>query len=537
MNGKLKDSIVVILSLILSIEAIFLVFGETISNMFVSAETMFMPYSCYLPLPDDTDYFWRIFLSSDHSWFFVSFVSHLFTRILPILTHNHPQDFYIEHCWLIFFSIFCLFCYSVVFNATKYFRHNYYAFIAFWAVFPFIVNNFHTSQFLWSLYNDTWFFCYILNPIFPLFLIQTIEKYYVTSKWIFTENENKSELLHKFKHFFKLTMVIILLFFTGIGHEFFRFIFLGSLIITFILHKIFISKPIKEKQFLAFFFVALLMNCFIFILPNFQNWYGTLVEDAPTITMLSQAFSAFFEIVLLKNINYIILLFIFGVAVFFTTTNKERAKRILISVFSVIISMLIFNYITIFLTDCDLDISQHYGIIFLTKTVFLFSLLSLLGYLLVYCSKKYRNAIIAVVILFLFSWFLFFSSKNYFFIKNSEINSDYSQENQYIVEKFYAMYGKDHNVIYAFYPNRNIQSESIEYLKYWYGGNNKKYKVIFVCKSSDSQEKCRQKMLKKFYKKTKYKLTEKELTELDFSTIKSYQSQKKKGKFFIDWFE
>lgn len=39
MNGKLKDSIVVILSLILSIEAIFLVFGETISNMFVSAET------------------------------------------------------------------------------------------------------------------------------------------------------------------------------------------------------------------------------------------------------------------------------------------------------------------------------------------------------------------------------------------------------------------------------------------------------------------------------------------------------------------
>jgi len=44
-------------------------------------------------------------------------------------------------------------------------------------------------------------------------------------------------------------------------------------------------------------------------------------------------------------------------------------------------------------------------------------------------------------------------------------------------------------------------------------------------------------MLKKFYKKTKYKLTEKELTELDFSTIKSYQSQKKKGKFFIDWFE
>lgn len=220
MNGKLKDSIVVILSLILSIEAIFLVFGETISNMFVSAETMFMPYSCYLPLPDDTDYFWRIFLSSDHSWFFVSFVSHLFTRILPILTHNHPQDFYIEHCWLIFFSIFCLSCYSIVFNATKYFRHNYYAFIAFWAVFPFIVNNFHTSQFLWSLYNDTWFFCYILNPIFPLFLIQTIEKYYVTSKWIFTENENKSELLHKFKHFFKLTMVIILLFFRGLDTNF-----------------------------------------------------------------------------------------------------------------------------------------------------------------------------------------------------------------------------------------------------------------------------------------------------------------------------
>lgn len=537
MKGKFKDFIFVILSLILSIEAIYLVFGETISNMFISAETLFMPYSCYLPLPEDTDYFWRIFLSSDHSWFLVSLVSHLFTRILPILTHNHPQDFYMEDCWIIFFSIFCCFCYSIVFNFTKYFRHRYYAFIAFWAIFPFIVNNFHTSEFLWSLYNDTWFFCYVLNPIFPLLLIQTIEKYYVTSRWIFTEDERKNELLHKFKHAFKVSTVIILLFFTGIGHEFFRFIFLGSLVITFILHKIFIPKPMKEKQFLIFFFIALLMNCFIFILPSFQNWYNVLIDDAPTITMLSQAFSAFIDIVILKNINYIIFLLFFSLVVFFATTNKERAKRLLISVSSVIVSMLIFNYITIFLTDCDLDISQHYGIIFLTKTVFLFSLISLLGYLLVYCSKKYRNSIIALVIVFLFSWFLLFSSKNYFNIECSEYDSDFSQENQYIVEKFYAMYGKDHNVIYAFYPESNVQKEAISYLKYWYGGNDKKYKIVFVCKPSDSQTKCRKKMFKKIYKKTRYKFTEKELTELDFSSIKSYQARKKKGKFFIDWFD
>ena len=536
MFEKIKNIFFILLSFLLSVEAIYLIFGETISNIVVSSETMFMPFFCYFPLPSDTDYFWRTFLSSDHSWFLVSFITHLFSRILPVYTNNHPQDFYLEAGWVAYFSIFCGFCYVMSLNAAKYFSRKSFAVFAFWAIYPFIVNAIQSSDFFWVLTNDTWFICYIINPIFPLLLIQIVEKYYVTSEWIFSLPQKNTIIPHKVKHGLKIAGVILLMFFTGIGHELFRFIFLGSLILTFILHKCFLKEKIIEKQFWAFLFVALLMNCFIFILPNFQDWFGQNVDEIPSLTIFGQAFSAFWEYVILENIWQIIFLSIFSGILYFVATNKDKSKRILIWIFSVIFSLLLFNFIIIMLTDCDLAISQHDGITFLTKTVFLYAFFSIIGYLVKFTEKKYNKIIISLVTLFLFSWFLIFSYQRNFYVFDEIEAAAFSRENQYIVEKFYAIYGKKHNVIYAFYPKQEICKYSIKYLKYWYGGNPTNYKIKFVCSSSDNKEDCRKKMLKLIFKKSKYKFTEEELDETDFSDIKAYQKQKKKGKIFVDFF-
>ena len=94
MNKKVLDIFFPIFVFLLSILAIYLVFGNLISKITVTSETLYMPFMSYLPNTENADYFWRMFLSSDHSWFLASFVLHLFSRIIPSFTGNNPQDFY-----------------------------------------------------------------------------------------------------------------------------------------------------------------------------------------------------------------------------------------------------------------------------------------------------------------------------------------------------------------------------------------------------------------------------------------------------------
>ncbi len=140
-----------------------------------------MPFIAYLPVEKTTDYFFKIFLSSDHSWFLVSFFLHLFSRILPIYTNNHPQDFYLNYGNIALFLIFYAYISILSLNIAKYFKYRFSFLITFFIVFPFIMNNLQTSGFMWVLFNDAWFFCYILNCIFPLLLFIILEKNYVTT--------------------------------------------------------------------------------------------------------------------------------------------------------------------------------------------------------------------------------------------------------------------------------------------------------------------------------------------------------------------
>lgn len=536
MNKKVLDIFFPIFVFLLSILAIYLVFGNLISKITVTSETLYMPFVSYLPNTENADYFWRMFLSSDHSWFLASFVLHLFSRIIPSFTGNNPQDFYLESGWCGFFAIFCVFLYVMTINASKYFKSRFTSVFIFWFIFPFIVFNIQSANFIWGLYNDTWFVCYFFNSIFSLLLLQIMEKYYVTQRWFFFLPAKENISPNKFVHYAKVVGIITLVFLTGIGHELYKFVFLGTLILGLFFHKLFVKTKIHYKLYICFIIVAIIMNSFVFLIPTFHDWFNSNVKEFSLLMSFLQTNKAFFEYVVYGNIWKLIFIPAFLVYAHFAVEDKEQTKRLIVSIASSYISILIFNYIIIFLTDCDLDISQHYGIRFLTKTILLTLLFSSIGFVLSKSSEKFKKITYISFITFFVSWCTYFCFNGWLQIMLFNEDSVYIQENQYLVDKFYDLYGKEHNVIYATKPLGPYCEHSYYYFKHWYGGNDKPYKIKFVCKQEDSNEVCQQKLIKKIYEKTHFRIYEDDLEDFDFSEIESYKKRRAQGKFKIKFF-
>lgn len=535
-DNKVLDVFFILFVSFMSIFAIFFVFGSLISNITVTCETLYMPFMTYLPNTENLDYFWKMFLSSDHSWFFASFVLHLFSRVLPSVTNSNPQDFYLTYGWILFFIIFCIFCYVMTFNASKYFKHPLSPIFVFWLIFPFIVNNIQSSVFAWVLYNDTWFICYIFNSLFPLLLFQILEKYYVTQKWFFFSPDKENVVTNKFVHYLKIFFVILLVFLTGIGHELYKFVFLGTLILGLWLHKSFVKTKINYKSYISFIIVAVIMNCFVFLIPTFHNWFSSNVREFSVLASVMMTNNAFFDYVIGGNIFKLIFIPLLLVYSYFAVEEKEQVKRLAVSVISSYISLLIFNYLIIFLTDCNLDISQHYGIRFLTKTVLLSLLFSVVGFVIAKSSEKFKKITIGSFVVFFVTLCPFFLLNGLDKFQGFYEDSEYVVENQYLVEKFYDLYGKNHNIIYATYPQGVFCDRSYLYFKHWYGGNDKPYTVEFVCNQNDRNEVCQQKLIKKIYEKTHFRVYEDDLSDFEFSDISSYKKRKSQGKFRLKFF-
>ena len=137
---------------------------------------------------------------------------------------------------------------------------------------------------------------------------------------------------------------------------------------------------------------------------------------------------------------------------------------------------------------------------------------------------------------FFVAWCTYFCFNGWSPIMVFKEDSVYVQENQYLIDKFYDLYGKEHNVIYATKPLEAYCEHSYYYFKHWYGGNDKLYKIKFVCKQEDSNEVCQQKLIKKIYEKTHLRIYEDDLEDFDFSEIESYKKRRAQGKFKIKFF-
>ncbi len=279
------------------------------------------------------------------------------------------------------------------------------------------------------------------------------------------------------------------------------------------------------------------MNCILFLTTSWNDWLNTLHDQSNLAFYISPAFKYFFEEVVKNNIWQILFILIFPLINFFMSDNKDMMKRLSIITFSGLFSILIFNFVIIGICGEHLEISQHSGIIYLTKTIFSYLLFSNIGFLFCYPAKKYKNIVRIILALFLTVLTAFFFQKGYLNTEISSFEANVNKENLYMTEKAYDVYGKDHNVIWAFYPNYStVDANAIYYLKYWYGGNENEYKLEFVCKENDSFEDCRQKFIDLLYTKSDYLLTEQEIKETNFSDIEGYKKQKRSGKIFVDFF-
>lgn len=528
---KIRKYLIPVVLLVLSVLFTYKIIGVTIKNTVISSETLFMPFIAYLPIDKNTDYFFKMFFSSDHSWFLVSVFHHLFSRILPIYTNNHPQYFYLNYGNIALFLIFYTYCSILSLNIAKYFKYRFSFLITFFIVFPFIMHNLQTAGFMWVLFNDTWFFCYILNCIFPLLLFVILEKNYVTTGEIIPHPPVKTKLN------IPLVGILILIFLTGISHELLRFVFLGSLVCGLFLHKLIFKAQFKTNKIWYFLLYSVLMSCILFLTTSWNDWLNTLHDQSNLAFYISPAFKYFFEYVVEKNIWQILFIFIFSVINFFSSDNKDMAKRLSVITLSGLFSILIFNFVIIGICGEHLEISQHSGIIYLTKTIFSFLLFSNIGFLFRYPSEKHKNVVRIILALFLTVLISFFFQKGYLNTEICDFESKANKENLYMTEKAYDVYGKKHNVIWSFYPHYStVDTNSIYYLKYWYGGNENEYKLEFICKENDSFEDCRQKFIDLLYKKSGYLLTEQEIRETNFSNIEGYKKQKRSGKIFVDFF-
>lgn len=531
-----------ILLFIGSVVAVYIMFGRVIQNIVITAETTFMPYMSMLPLEEGTDYFWRIFLSSDHSWFFVSFLMHLFSRILPVYLDIHPQSFYLEYGWYAFFLMFYCFCFVLATNFAKYLKIKFHYFLLFFLVILFCVAFcLRSSQFMFVLYNDSWHLCYILNPIFALLLFQNLEKIYVTGKQFFISDNSKQDDTDSQKENngtvsrLQKGLLFVLLIFMGMNHELLRFVLLGGLFFSYILHKIFIKTKFNEKSFILYYLLTFCVCCFSFCLPTFANWYNA---SCPTkdLTMFLDAICAFIDVVLVPDFPWIISFIVLSIATFFLAGRSLQVKKLLITQFSAVISLLIFNYLIIWASDCRLDICQHNGILFLTKIMFLYSLLSVLGFVFEHCYPKLKKLLYVSFAIF-FCYFVLCFAGDYSMDTNYALTTaDFNKKSMFVMEKFYSLYGKEHNLIYAFYPDNITNEHVIYYLGYWYGKNKKPYNLRFLCKWNEDKGSCMKKVQDEIYKKTNYVFSKGELLDTNFDYIKSYQDRKEKGKIFVDLF-
>lgn len=98
--------------------------------------------------------------------------------------------------------------------------------------------------------------------------------------------------------------------------------------------------------------------------------------------------------------------------------------------------------------------------------------------------------------------------------KNVRINS-YIQEKVFILNK---KINKD-RIFYTYNNTDCFCDKGILYLIHTYSCPDEDYVIQHVCKAGDSHEICRKNMIETAYKKFRYKFTEKELQELNFSSL------------------
>lgn len=482
--------------------------GKLVHCASVISEDFFMPYWTLSNVANDG--ILQIFTSSDHSWFILSMVHVLTFRYLPEFLNLHPQICTTNI--LSFFVFFIVILYCAVFseNLTKFFKNKISFLLGILLVFPIIIYCAQKADFLWAFYNIIWIYAYFLLPMFPLLLMKEFEVYYILGG----NNYNK------------IHIVLFLMLFTAISHEFFRIVFIIALFVGYMFHC-FLLKNINHKKFWLKYSIFTAMNMLLFISPQFIELTKYRCEMTSyrnygyIVNLLFKFLSGIQEFFLLSNICLFIVLFILWTVIFFFVKDKIEKIKFYIYSFSLLLAAFIFIIIMFFVNNYnDMFILTHSGLRFLFSGL----LLSLICSSISFVIKYAKSNIIKNIVKFLMILPLFLFLNKDIFNFNETINwVDTYRQDAYILEKVYLL-NRGGKYIYMYNRSDNSRPDFVGaevYLSHLYGPQEVKFeseRVKEVCNTSDEWHVCRENMIKKA-EELGYVFTEEEIKNHNFSEL------------------
>ena len=320
----------------------------------------------------------------------------------------------------------------------------------------------------------------------------------------------------------KQIIIFILLFIIcGVGHEFFRFIILCSLVIAFLLDRLFIKDKINIKRCIFTYSLICIINvilCFTHAYKTYYINYRSNYSLQELINYIPYYLTEYNTYIIKANLGlFIILLCSLFVLRVICTKNKQSNKRFYIIIFSYVLSEMIFELVLIHASLYQ-DMVKHIGISFLFKILLLNCIISSWGYIIKY-SNRVKSTVTIILFLTIFTSALsFYETKT---LKPAIQNAKNIRTNMYILEKFYLINRKYDTDIYNYYTDSTFSNYFTKYLNNTYRTHFDFYNptVHNICSETDGINVCKDKMLQLIKEKVGYDFSKEELEKMDFQSL------------------
>lgn len=532
-----------------------LMFSDSLSESFCYHELTFLGKIRYL------------FMSNPHNYFIMSFFHILGINYLPNFFRIHPMDFAKLYFFYIFLGILLINLWAILKNFTKYFNEKSFSYLLLPIFFFMVITANYETNNLWFFVQDVFMYTYYFLPVFAILLFKQIESSYVKNdslpKYIpefllyfcmfcvalalnlpnfcyviilflipFAISYINKKLNREF-HFSKKNCIFsILLIAVGVSGEFFRFIIISGFVIGYFLHIIFANKGSNIKKSIKYYipiFATMVITIFTNIFFNYTEERTRSLQEL--IELFPNFCHQYIQIIFSDNLLLFKILILLIILSFIFVKNTDKNKRLLIFTSSILTSCFLFFLVMypfkIAYDDTqNLFIINHNGLTFSYQIVFLNLIFSYIGYILAFSkSKMYKATTILLAVVLIASY--------------TKIKTDFSFERKYffemkkslyMFERLFINYTKYTKEGYSNYEEFRPPYYSLQYYVYSYtrGSIPSQYKLTDVCKPSDADYPCNDKMRKIVEEKSNYVFSDKELTELNFSIYNKYKIRRKR---------
>lgn len=454
----------------------------------------------------------EFFLKSDHALYTFSMFWTTFARYIPEFLKIHPQTWFSTVNLYVLLAVMYLLQISFLCNFIKYFKNKILSAIWIFLIFFIFAGLMSKTDTIWLLADDCWSFAYLFSPIFSLVLLQEFEKIYVKNEL------SKVSTTHK-------CVLLLLIIWLGGTFEFSRFVICSSILVTYLLHIIFINQKINHKKFWLFYCFTVLFSIMVFFTPRFQWWISSrILSINDLISFIPSYVSLYLSNVLVSNLTIIaIMLLLTAIAILFSPKKKrEECKKIIICSLAISISVLLFSLLIIIGQESWEYSFEHHGVKLMTK-IYLFNVtLSIVGWLIATVKiNSIKVYTVALTFLFLYLYVKPINFADEFMIN---LNKE-TKKRIYILERVFDLWGKENKVYFNCLDiDSVVPTYSLMYFIFLYdrGGNFENYKQIDFCDVNESNDVCNQKLINFLKEKTGYVLTKEEIEKQDFQKYYRY---------------